>query len=349
MNDFVRSHICDIDTTTIRDAFRIQDGLEQRILFLTRDDRIIASLSDGDIRRFIMKGGNIDGTVQQAANMNPRICSNRAEGLEILKEHPNMKIIPIVSKGRILDLVSEYSDKTTDLHIPVVINAGGKGTRLDPYTRILPKPLIPVGDYPIIELIMKKFQKYACNDFSVIVNYKKNLIKAYFKDLDKSYSISWFDENKPLGTGGGLRMLKDGIGGTFFFTNCDIILDTDYGCLMDHHRNNNNLITMVCAYKSMKVPYGTVKTDSEGLISEFREKPEFSFLTNTGLYVVEPEVFDYINEDENIGFPDVIERMRAMNKRVGIYPVSEKEWLDMGQPEELERMREMLMKGRYSL
>ncbi|MCR5356706.1 MAG: nucleotidyltransferase family protein [Lachnospiraceae bacterium] len=346
MNDYLKTHLCDIGVTTIRDAFRIQDGLEHRIIFLTNGGRLAASLSDGDIRRFILKGGNIDGLASQAANMDPVVCRDRNEGLAILKERPNLKIIPVVSDGVIVDLVYEFGSAATDLNLPVVINAGGKGARLDPYTRILPKPLIPVGDRPIIELIMDKFRKYSCDDFSVIVNYKKELIKAYFKDINKDYRISWFDEERFLGTGGGLRMLKDRISQTFIFTNCDVLIDTDYGCLLDHHRNNKNLVTMVCAYMSIKVPYGTVKTDSDGLISEFKEKPEFSFLTNTGLYIVEPETIGYINENEEIDFPDVIERLRKKGLRVGIYPVSEREWLDMGQPEELERMRDILSENR---
>ena len=172
----------------------------------------------------------------------------------------------------------------------------------------------------------------------MIVNYKKEMMKAYFGN-DKQYDITWYDEQKPLGTGGGLCYLKGKINETFFFTNCDNLLLSNYESMLRFHRENHNVITMICAYKNIKIPYGVIEMGLNGSIEAMKEKPELSFLTNTGIYIVEPEVLDDIEYNVPIGFPDIIENERKKGKKVAIYPVSENEWLDMGQLSELEKMR----------
>ena len=223
-----------------------------------------------------------------------------------------------------------------------MINAGGKGTRLDPYTRVLPKPLIPVGDLPIIEHIMQNFQEYGCDEFSMIVNYKKELIKTYFKESDNQYQIEWFDEEKPLGTGGGLSLLKKHIDKTFFFTSCDTLLLADYESILRFHKDNQNTITMICAWKNITLPYGIVEMGSNGIIEKMQEKPEMSFLTNTSIYIVEPDVIEDIPEEVSMTFPEIIQVEIEKGCKAAAYPVSESEWLDMGQLSELEKMRERL-------
>ena len=176
--------------------------------------------------------------------------------------------------------------------------------------------------------------------FTVLVNYRKNMIKSYFADLDsKRYRVDFVDEEEPLGTGGGLSLLKGQITSTFFLTNCDVLIDADFGDLYDFHQKNGNLITMVCAFKHLTIPYGVIELGSEGEIKDVTEKPEMNFLTNTGVYVVEPRVIDELREGEAVGFPDIMERYRHAGEKVGVYPVSESSWMDMGQLEELENMR----------
>ena len=228
------------------------------------------------------------------------------------------------------------------MQVPVVMMAGGLGTRLYPYTKILPKPLIPVGEQPIAELIMDRFRDFGCRDFTMIVNYKRGMIKSYFSELEKDYAIHFADEDVFMGTGGGLCLLKDKIRSPFFFTNCDTLLDVDFGDLYEFHKNNGNLITMVCAFKHYTVPYGVVELGQDGNIAAMREKPELDFLTNTGVYVVEPRVVEEMRDGEAIGFPDVIDRYRAAGEKIGVYPIGENSWMDMGQLEELEKMRRKL-------
>ena len=341
------SELCIGASATVHEALKQLSNTAKGILFVTKEEGILlGTLTDGDVRRHLLSGGDLKAQVSCVANTNPRIASN-FEVAKKLYDSWSYRTIPIVDDaGRVVDvyLGKNYDEcrKYPEIGIPVVVNAGGKGTRLDPFTKVLPKPLIPVGEYPIIEHIFREYANYSCNDFHVIVNYKKEIMKAYFADSEKNYDIKWYDEHRPLGTGGGLSFLKGKMQSTFFFTNCDILLKSDYKSMLDFHRENGNTVTMICAYKTMAVPYGVIEIGQNGSIDSMKEKPEFSFLTNTGMYILEPEVFDYIEDDCAIGFPDVVERIRKSGKKVAAYPVQESEWYDMGQLPELERMRARL-------
>ncbi len=335
------------DNITVSEAMQKIDINSMGILFLVDEkERLSACITDGDVRRFLLRGGRMDAPAIDAANKNPKFSTTLTDAKHIY-DQKNWILIPIVNEHhQIVDLYAgrtriDQSHKNA-LHIPVVINAGGKGTRLDPYTRVLPKPLIPVGEMPIIELIMQEYQSYACEDFHIIVNYKKDLMKAYFADNDRNYRITWYDEEKPLGTGGGLSLLKGKLTDTFFFANCDALLTADYESMIKFHKENKNIITMICAYKNINIPYGVVEMGANGIVQGMKEKPLLSFLTNTGIYIVEPEVVEDMVDGESIGFPDIIERQRKKGKKVAVYPVSENDWMDMGQISELEKMRERL-------
>lgn len=319
------------------------DSNSSGILFIvSKDDKLQGCITDGDIRRYLLSGGKMDDPVMMAVNHNPKVAYSEEEAQNIYHKR-DFIVIPILDENNKISGVYLGNGSTVcnrpSLNVPVVINAGGKGTRLDPFTKVLPKPLIPIGEIPIIEHIMKEYQSYDCNDFHIIVNHKRELIKAYFSDSDNKYNINWYDEEKPLGTGGGLTLLRGKMKETFFFSNCDVILTANYARMMEFHKNQGNLITMICAHKNFMIPYGIVEIGNNGVIESMKEKPLMSFLTNTGIYIVEPEVIDDMLDDEAAGFPDIIERERVKGKKVAAYPVSENEWMDMGQLPELEKMR----------
>ncbi len=333
------------DTLTVSEAMQKIDKNTRGILFITNKiGELIGCVTDGDIRRYLLSGGKMDGPAIEAANKHPRVAHSFSEAKSVSDDRDYV-IIPIIDNGIIVDIFfrGEITQRRKNpVNLPVVINAGGRGTRLDPYTRVLPKPLIPVGDLPIIELIMKEYQTYQCNDFHIIVNYKRELMKAYFAENDNQYHITWYDEDEPLGSGGALSMLKGKFTDTFFFANCDALLTADYDKIVDFHKQNGNAITMICAYKNMMIPYGIVEMGKNGSIEQMREKPVMSFLTNTGIYIVEPEVAYDVEEGVPIGFPDIVEMERKRGKKVAVFPVSENDWMDMGQISELEKMREKL-------
>ncbi len=342
LEDFIAN-----EKASLSEAMQLIDKNTHGIVFISDEKgSLIASLTDGDVRRYLLSGGVMNCRAIDAANKTPKSALSQKEAKKIFHKRDYV-VIPIVDKkGKIVDLYTgapkEHKLFRESLKIPVVINAGGKGSRLYPLTKVLPKPLIPVGDLPILELIMKSYLYNGCDDFHVIVNYKKELIKTYFRENETQYNIRWYDENEPLGTGGGLSLLKKEIHETFFFANCDVLLDSNYAEILKFHKENHNVITMVCAYKNFNIPYGVVEIGKDGVIQEMKEKPLISYLTNTGIYVVEPEVLDDIQNNVSIGFPDIIEFERSKGRKTAVYPVRGNDWMDMGQFPELEKMRNRL-------
>lgn len=325
INNYIVAH-----DLSIIDALGRLNICEKKILFLCDDnERLLAAITDGDIRRWILKSGDMSAPVDKIANYNPKYLfdADIITAKNYMLEN-SISALPILNADKTIKTIVFWTDSNIELkmqdkiNLPVVIMAGGKGTRLYPYTKILPKPLIPVGDIPIIERIIDQFVKAGCKDFYVIVNYKKDMIKAYFNEMkDKSYNITFIDENIPLGTGGGLKLLQSYLNTEFILTNCDILIKSDFSDIIKQHSNKNNVVTMICSAKKFTIPYGIVELDKNENILEMKEKPTLNFLTNTGCYVVSSSVFDYIADNENIGFPDIIDRIKDANKKVGIYPI----------------------------
>ena len=310
--------------------------------------KLMGLFSHGDMRRFFLAGGNLNETITVAMNPKPIIFSSLQEAKDFMLKQ-TLALYPIVDdNGTIINVITnEISDESLELNttlkdVPLVIMAGGKGTRLYPYTKILPKALVPIGDYTISERIIKSFQKFGVRDVYMILNHKANMIRAYFNDLPKDYNLHFVQEDAFLGTGGGLFLLKDSIKSTFILSNCDILIDADLECIYKTHKMSKNKITFVCAMKNVQIPYGVVETNADGSINNFREKPELSFLTNTGLYIIEKEVIDDLNENEFIHLPDIAKRYLDKGEKVGVFPIPEHAWLDMGQFNEMKTMLQEL-------
>ncbi len=332
---------------SVLDAMKKLNETGKKILFIAPELKLQAVVTDSDVRRHILHGGKLDAPVKEVANYSP-ITLNVAQRSQAVDTMISKSIsaLPLLdSDGVISDVV--FFDETTvmvkkAMNIPVVIMAGGLGTRLYPYTKILPKPLIPVGEKPIIEHIVDRFKSFGCKDFNLIVNHKKNMIKAYFNELEKDYEVNFADEETFLGTGGGLALLKGKVNTPFFLTNCDVLIEADYNDIVKFHNKNGNLITVVCALKHVTIPYGVFNMKENGEIDNIVEKPTMNFLTNTGMYLVDNKIIDELEDNKVISFPDIMEKYRQAGYKVGVYPVSEESWMDMGQLEELEAMRRRL-------
>lgn len=226
--------------------------------------------------------------------------------------------------------------------VPLVIMAGGKGTRLYPYTRILPKPLIPIGDMPIMDHIIQRFGRYGIRDVYLILNHKRNMIKAYYNEARLPYDIHYVDEEMFLGTGGGLSLLKGKVNSTFFLSNCDCLLDADYACMYEHHKSHGNALTFILASRRVKIPYGVLELNPDGTVKSIQEKPEYDVLVNTGIYLVEPYVLDMLQDNEHIDLPDIAKRLMDGGYQVGGYSITKERWLDLGQLSEMQDMMKEL-------
>lgn len=317
------------------------------VVFVCRGLVLQGVVTDGDVRRYILCNGDLSRSVIEIAHKMPVYLRENEENraCEMMRKY-SITAVPIVNdKDEIIricfwreeEIDSEKSKNS--LNLPLVIMAGGKGTRLKPYTDILPKPLIPVGDKTITEHIMDRFAKYNCKQVMMIINYKKNFIKAYYADSEVPREIRFVEEHEYMGTGGGLKLVKDYMDGTFFMSNCDILVDADYDAMLQYHRMAGNLITMVCAERRFVIPYGIVKTDENGLVAGLQEKPEIMYKINTGLYLIEPAFLEKIPDNTFIHITDVIEKCVNDGEKVGTFLIRDDNWLDMGQMDEYEKMK----------
>ena len=340
-----RKYLVDYKTPLV-EALKILNLTGKRIVFLVKEEILQGSLTYGDVSRWILKGESLNAAAIEAATKTPVVVFEaEIKEADYIFSEKKVNALPVIDKEEhIIDILFKDDEKIIleQIDIPVVIMAGGKGTRLYPYTKILPKPLIPIGDIPISEHIVNRFVQNGCHDFFFIVNYKKNMIKAYFNELEHSYDVKFVDEDIPLGTGGGLSLMNGMINSTFVLTNCDSFIDEDYSKILKYHKERKNLVTMICSNQKYEVPYGVIETDNIGNLISMREKPSLQYLTNTGTYIVEPEVLKVIEPGKSIGFPDVIQKIKNLGKNVGIYTINGNAWLDMGQFDTMDEMKKRL-------
>ncbi len=334
------------EQNSIREVMKKIADNAKGLICICEDGKLLATVTDGDIRRYILAGGDIEGEVSKAAHYSPVFAyqEDRSSAKDIMIKQ-GITALPIVTRDlEITDIVflTFFDDEDAgkikaDLQVPVVIMAGGKGKRLKPFTDILPKPLIPLGEKTVTERIINKFQEYGCDLFYMIINYKKNFIKAYFADNEMKYNMQFIEEEKFLGTAGGLKLVQGKVSGDFFVSNCDILIDADYQAILEEHVRKQCIITLVCAHKKYQMPYGTVEGDEEGYVCNMQEKPMLSYNINTGLYVINEKFLDRIPVDTFVDMTELVGDCIRKKEKVGIYLIEEEQWLDTGQMEELEK------------
>lgn len=330
---------------TILAALKKMDQTFRRLLLVFNErQEFLNILSIGDIQRAIIRNQSLETPVKEILRQETRIAHTGQSFDEIknLMLQYRAECMPVIDEN--LQLVDVYfwedvfqekePQPKNQFNLPVVIMAGGLGKRLQPITNVLPKPLIPIGDRTIIEHIFQRFSKHGCNNFHISVNYKAELIEYYLKNQKLPYNLSFFKEEKPMGTAGSLSLLKNKINETFFVSNCDILIEQDYSEILEYHKSNKNDITIVAALKHYPIPYGTIETKENGVLSELKEKPEITFKINSGMYILEPHLLNEIPENQLFHITHLIEQIQKRNGKVGVFPVSEKSWKDIGSWEE---------------
>lgn len=339
---------------TLNDAMKMIDRNSAGLIYIVDDEqRLTGSLTDGDIRRWILKNGSLHEKVGRVMNQKP-IClptDSRDYAAELMRKE-SIRSVALVDREQVIqDIVFLNKDtdpdrKRNDLKdISIVIMAGGKGTRLYPYTKILPKPLIPIGDIPILERIINQFHDYGGMDFYITLNYRKEMIKSYFSEFDHPYRVHFVEESVPLGTAGSIRLINDPFSSPIIVTNCDILIEADYGEILAFHNKEKNDMTIVSSLKSTVIPYGVLHTEKHGKVVEIEEKPVLSSFINTGMYLLKPEYVSWIPEQNMFHMTDLAKEMIEKGKKVGIYPIRENSFLDMGQFEEMKKMEERMNNG----
>jgi len=337
----IKSVSIDISSTLLQ-AIKQMDDVEIKLLLVLDQGKFASLISIGDIQRAIIANRAFSTSISEVLRddimvsytneskkaIKQKMIKDRTEFMPILNEHND--IADVIFWNDIFK-VSFVNSQNGHLKLPVVIMAGGKGTRLKPITNIIPKPLIPLGDKTIVEIIIERFRKMGANHFYFSVNYKSEMIKNYFDEIsNKDYQIEYFEEEKPLGTAGSLFLLKGQIKDTFFVTNCDILIEQDYEEVYKYHFENNNELTVLAALKNYSIPYGTLEIEENGLLKNLIEKPELTFMVNTGMYILEPHLLDEIPPNQFFHITHLMDQIKARGGKVGVFPVSEKSWMDIG-------------------
>lgn len=356
MNKEIFDRIIVKENLTLTEAMKKIDDNAKGILYVIDDSgKLSGSITDGDIRRWILSCGDLNCKVTDFMYRGTKYIEETEVGIcDMFMRTNKISSVPVLdSDKKIVDVIFSKNYPSDDMsikyevlkNVPIIIMAGGKGMRLYPYTKILPKPLIPIGEIPILERILNRFYRYGAGEFYVTVNYKKEMIKSYFADINPSYILNYVEEDKPLGTAGSIRLIKETFYKPVIVTNCDILIDINYKKLMEYHVSLNNDMTIVSSLRNTKIPYGVIRSKENGLISSMQEKPELSYFINTGMYIINPKYFDWIPKDKMFHMTELANLMIEKSCRVGMYPVSENSFLDMGELEELKKMEKKINSG----
>jgi dTDP-glucose pyrophosphorylase len=328
---------------TLRESIKMLDLGGIGFIAVVDDDEMVQGIiTDGDFRRAIMHGVELDKPC--ASIMNAEYFSLKSNyaisDVKSIFKTTKYEHIPIIESGQLLDILTPdimlHDDKmevaeTHSINIPAVIMAGGLGSRMDPFTRILPKPLIPIGDKSMLEIIMGEYEKYNVSKYYISINHKGDMIKAYLSDKNDNGKISFIEERVPLGTAGALKYLDGMIDTPFFVSNCDIIIKDNYYKIYKHHSDNNNVLTLVASMRHYEIPYGVCEVKNGGELKAFVEKPKNDYLVNTGMYVLNPEILAYIPREKYFNMTHLIDAIRDAGLKVGVYPVSERSYIDVGE------------------
>jgi dTDP-glucose pyrophosphorylase len=329
---------------TIRQVLESIDlGARGIVLLVNEDETLIGTITDGDIRRAILKGISLEDSVENVVHHNP-VSVKQSMTREEIKDifiKKAVKDIPIVDNhNKVLDLIS-----INDILLPqgkenpVIIMAGGLGTRLKDLTKEIPKPMLRIGEDPILQHTINNFKQYGYNKILLSVNYKSEIIENYFQDgFAYGVKINYVKETNRLGTAGGIRLAKDYIETPFFVINGDIFTNLNVENMMKFHMENINDITVGTRKHSFQIPYGVINTDNN-CINEVKEKPVIDYLINAGVYCLNPKVIELIPDDQYFEITDLINICIERNMRVGSYEIKDY-WMDIGKIEDYIKVNE---------
>lgn len=330
---------------TLRQVMEVIDTAAHQIaLIADAKGALIATVTDGDIRRGILRELALDTPVSEVMNRRPITLpkgASMAEAQQLMRDR-GVNHIPVVDlKGRVIALTLRTGMEVVEPRSSrVILMAGGLGMRLRPLTNTLPKPMIPIGHKPLLERIIINFQNQGFSHFTLTLNYLGHMIREHFGDGSSlGVQIDYIEEKQRMGTGGALSLLDNRPEESFVVMNGDILTAILFGAVIDLHAETGSAATICVRKFNMQVPYGVIKTDGTRLVS-MEEKPIHRHFINAGIYVLSPVVFEHITEGEPLDMPDLIARVKDADAghKVSVFPIREY-WMDIGRIEDLDRAR----------
>ena len=331
---------------SIKAALKLLNKLKYKCLILIdNNNRLLGTLTDGDIRRALLKKIDINRKIIEVINKKPFFLKsyqlkNMNEVFRLKNFDRSIKIIPIVNEKlnvvKVLELDKFIKSKVSKKNnqslssVPAVIMAGGKGKRLEKFTELFPKPLLPFKDSTIVEVIIKKFKLSGIDNFYLTLNYKKNLIKSYLSERLRNLNINYIEEKKSLGSAGSISFLKKEIYKDFFVINCDTLLNINFKQLYSYHKKRKNDLSIVAANKNFLIPYGCCVLNKNGKLNKILEKKRYSEIVNVGMYVFSSRVLSLFKKNTKIDMDKLIHKILKKKFRVGVFPINENSWIDTG-------------------
>lgn len=334
--------------STLKDTMKsIDKNLIGAALVTDDEGRVRGIITDGIIRRAILKGFKIEDSIKKIYSSEFKYIDkrvNKKKAKEIMLKY-NIRQLPLLDEERklqelyFLDDIISYDEKENY----VFILAGGLGTRLRPLTENVPKPMLKIGGKPILERIIEQFKEFGFKNFIISLNYKGEIIEEYFKDGREFHvNIEYVRENKKLGTAGSIKLAERKITKPFIVINGDILTGIDFDAFLNYHEENNFDITVGARNYEMKVPYGVMNTE-DNLIKSLEEKPTYTFYINSGVYALNENVVKYIPENEEYNMTDLVEAIINNNEKAGVYQITEY-WSDIGRMEDFKKANEDVKK-----
>jgi len=330
--------------STIKDALQtINNGGLQIAIVVDENDALVGTVTDGDIRRGLLNGLDLNSSVSLVVHKSPSIASVGDTKESILKIALAKKLhkIPLVDELGKLVGIEDIEDiiKPVGKTNRVILMVGGLGTRLRPLTQDTPKPMLKVGNKPILQTIVEKFAEYGFVNITMCVNFNASIIRDYFGDgKEFGVNINYVLEQKRMGTAGALSLLKERPSEPFFVMNGDLLTNVNFEHIFNYHMLNKTTATMCVREYDYEVPYGVVKMNDNKII-EIAEKPVQKFFVSAGIYMLSPEILDLIPQDEFYDMPTLFEKAIAQNKNVISFPIHEY-WIDIGRLEEYQKANE---------
>ncbi|WP_286812149.1 MULTISPECIES: nucleotidyltransferase family protein [unclassified Maribacter] len=326
--------------STIREALiKLQDLAKDAILFVVDDeDKLLGSLTDGDIRRGLIDGVEVTDNVNKIIQPNPKFIRKGEKNLEKIIEYRegNYRILPVLDDNNIVVTVINFRLIRSYLPVDAVIMAGGKGTRLRPLTEHTPKPLLKVGSKPIMEHNLDRLALYGIDDFWISVKYLGEQIEDYFGNgRQKNINLSYVWEDKPLGTIGAVSKIDDFSHDYVLLTNSDLLTNLDYEHFFLDFKNNDADLAVVTIPYQVNIPYAVLETNN-GQVVNFKEKPTYTYYSNGGIYLIKKSALKYLPKESFFNATDLMEKLIEDGKKVVSYPLSGY-WLDVGKHEDFEK------------
>lgn len=323
------------------DAIKILENNYKKILIVVDSkNKLIGTISDGDVRRRLIRQGDINISCGELANKNcifSEVINNNGNEIIALARQKRVTLIPVVDENReVIDLI-EVTKPSKAIKNSVVIMAGGLGKRLRPLTNNIPKPLLKVGDKPIIRRITDKFSNEGFSQFIISIGYLSDKFLDYYKNVDKTISPVFIHEKKPLGTAGPLSELKN-IEQVYYplvVTNGDVIFEDNISSILENFQEQNIDGLMLCREEHNLIPYGVVESDLDSNFINIKEKPKYNYLVNGGIYILSKKILDLIKEGENLDMPELFMRAKSKDYIVKIFTLKEY-WIDVGRVDNLE-------------